>query len=278
MNEINSIEQILPLINSVKKESKKFFTNFFYDPKKLNLWIKKRILFYTNIDNSVVFIKKNKSFLNFFLCVNNSDELKDLLLKIRYRYTDVKLVTDIVEQEPRLGLVSDILEKAGFHKYTSLVRMSRLINNTNEDSFVPNVNYANINNLMQLNNLLNTYFDELAEQLPLIEELEEFIHSNKVLIVSENSEILGFVIFDIIGVTSYLRYWFVHPNHRNKKVGSTLLRKFFNESSNTKRQLFWVIEENENAIKRYKHYGFIPEALKDVVFINQNIKYESRYN
>jgi ribosomal protein S18 acetylase RimI-like enzyme len=278
MNEIHSIEQILPLINSVKKGSKDFFTNFFYDPTKLNLWINKRILFYTIIDKSVVLFKKNDSFFNVFLCVNNFDEFHNLLLKIRNYYPDEKLVTDIVEKEPRLGQVSDILEKGGFYKYTSLVRMSRLLSHTGVGSNEPNVNYANRINLVQINTLLYTYFDALAEQLPLIEELEEFITNKKVLVITEDSEVIGFVIFDIIGVTSYLRYWFVHPEHRNKKVGSALLRKFFSESSNTKRQLFWVIEENENAIIRYKQYGFIPESLKDIVFINQNVKYESRYN
>ncbi|MBA4320402.1 MAG: N-acetyltransferase, partial [Flavobacterium sp.] len=43
---------------------------------------------------------------------------------------------------------------------------------------------------------------------------------------------------------------------------------------NTKRQLFWVIKSNENAIKRYLHYGFKEEKMYNFVMINKNIRYE----
>ena len=65
--------------------------------------------------------------------------------------------------------------------------------------------------------------------------------------------------------THYLRYWFTHPDFRDKKVGSRLLRRFFEEGRDTKRQLFWVIRSNENAIKRYRHYGFAEENMFDFV-------------
>ena len=57
----------------------------------------------------------------------------------------------------------------------------------------------------------------------------------------------------------------LHPDYRDKKVGSRLLRRFFEEGKDTKRQLFWVIRTNENAIKRYKHYGFNEENMFDFV-------------
>ena len=43
------------------------------------------------------------------------------------------------------------------------------------------------------------------------------------------------------------------------------MRSMFAAGSNTKRQYFWVKADNENAIKRYQHYGFAFEPLKDVV-------------
>jgi len=39
----------------------------------------------------------------------------------------------------------------------------------------------------------------------------------------------------------------------------------FAAGSDTKRQYFWVKTDNENAIKRYQHYGFAFEPMKDVV-------------
>ena len=39
----------------------------------------------------------------------------------------------------------------------------------------------------------------------------------------------------------------------------------YEEGKDTKRQIFWVIRTNENAIKRYKHYGFNEENMFDYV-------------
>ena len=43
------------------------------------------------------------------------------------------------------------------------------------------------------------------------------------------------------------------------------MRLMFAMGANTKRQYFWVKTDNENAIKRYRHYGFEFEELKDTV-------------
>ena len=127
-------------------------------------------------------------------------------------------------------------------------------------------------------NILNRYFDPLAEQLPTKDEINNWIKLNHLILIEEKSEILGFVIFDLIGVTSYLRYWFVHPQYRDRKIGSTLLQEYFKISAETKRQLFWVIQTNENAINRYLHYGFHPENLYDYIMTNKNIHYETTNN
>ena len=97
-----------------------------------------------------------------------------------------------------------------------------------------------------------------------------FQNKNSMLVIKDEEKIAGFIIFEIKGFTSYLRYWFVDEKYRNKKVGSQLISKFFDLSGNTKRIIFWVIQSNENAIKRYKHYGFTEENLVDHVFSNKS--------
>ena len=86
-----------------------------------------------------------------------------------------------------------------------------------------------------------------------------------VLVCEEEGKMAGFLIYELNATTLYLRYWFTHPDFRDKKVGSRLLRRFFEEGKGTKRQLFWVIRTNENAIKRYRHYGFAEENMFDFV-------------
>ena len=114
--------------------------------------------------------------------------------------------------------------------------------------------------------------------MPTYKELVDWIRQEHISLYEVDGKIAGFIIYDLNGQTSYLRYWFVHPEYRNKKIGSILLNKFFSDNQEAKRQLFWVIQSNENAIKRYKHYGFESENLYDFIMTNKNIQYEAESN
>ena len=109
------------------------------------------------------------------------------------------------------------------------------------------------------------FFDEQTEQIPYYEELLNYVSQGHVLVCEEDGMMAGFLIYELNTTTLYLRYWFTHPDFRDKKVGSRLLRRFFDEGKDTKRQLFWVIRTNENAIMRYRHYGFTEENMYDYV-------------
>jgi ribosomal protein S18 acetylase RimI-like enzyme len=185
-------------------------------------------------------------------------------------------VVDIIGKGSDNNAVKEVLIRTGFYLYTSLVRMSKMnsVDFPGESGF-NNISYADKPKVHDVNRLLQTYFDPYAEQLPLIEEIYALADKNEIIIYSDdNQTIQGFLIFELIGLTSYLRYWFVHPEHREKRIGSALLRRFFAEGKEAKRQLFWVIESNENAIKRYEHFGFMKESLFDCIMINKNIHYE----
>ena len=54
---------------------------------------------------------------------------------------------------------------------------------------------------------------------------------------------------------------------------STIIRQTWPQlpEGGTKRQMHWVISTNDNAIKRYKHYGYIAESLYDYVLLNKKV-------
>ena len=100
----------------------------------------------------------------------------------------------------------------------------------------------------------------------IINELKMPAEYNVLIFIPKiENKIAGFLIYELTTTTLYLRYWFTHPDYRDRKVGSRLLRRFFEEGKDTKRQLFWVIRTNENAIVRYRHYGFVEENMFDYV-------------
>ncbi len=120
-----------------------------------------------------------------------------------------------------------------------------------------------------------SYFDPKAEQLPDTVDLLFWVEQKNIILFEEKGRVVGFIIYDLKVTTLYLRYWFVHPDYRDQKIGSQLFKEFLSRGKDTQRKLFWVIRSNENAIKRYIHYGFKEDKMYNFVLINKQIKYEN---
>ena len=157
----------------------------------------------------------------------------------------------------------------GFEEHTTLVRMSRVGGPSVHERVPGVVSEATDQDISSILDLYHQYFDPYSEQIPLQEELVQWVSSKSILVSRVGEKVVGFLIYELIGVTLYLRYWFVHPDYRDCKIGASLFREFFYRGKMTKRQLFWVITSNENAIKRYMHYGFSQEKMFDHVLIRK---------
>jgi len=275
MTQINSIAQIQGLISKVKERKKGYLTNFFLDMAKTSIWINLGLLEFEEIGETVFICRKNEGFNHLFIVTTSIAALANDLPCFISKRKEVIYVTDIVGKLADISAVYDVFVCNNFFQYTSLVRMSRIVNEPADEAFNKScVFIADREKGVEVYKQLHEYFDACAEQLPLIEEINAWVEANRVIIYSDDAKtVQGFVIYELTGQTSYLRYWFVHPDHREKKIGSALLRKYFADSRGAKRQLFWVIETNSNAIKRYEYYGFRQEALFDKIMVNKDIRH-----
>ena len=135
----------------------------------------------------------------------------------------------------------------------------------------PNAVIGTSEDIAQINIALKDNFDPLSEQLPSVDELRDYIERKQVLVIKDGSNLCGFIIFEVTGMTWYLRYWFTSSEYRNQGIGAKLLKSSLFMAKDTKRQILWVISDNENAIKRYEHYGFKRELMNDYVLIKRSI-------
>lgn len=273
MNKVESYKQILDDIRIIKNLKEGFLTNFYPDIEKVNKWIKYGELYSRKINNTLLLFRKREYFFNLFYCASSKYVLDSAIRELEVTYSGKHFIVDLLGSEKNVIVLKEIFIKNNFYNYVSLCRMSKSTNYVNSTDLNTVLKTAESQHSDKIFELLNTYFDPIAEQLPYLEEIINWIELGHIKIYEKDGLILGFVIYDLIGLTSYLRYWFVHPKYRDKKIGSALLKRFFYDSKGTKRQLFWVIQSNDNAIKRYKHYGFKPENMFDIVLTNKNIKY-----
>lgn len=278
MDKVTSYLEIQQLFKAIKEVNKGYITNLYAEIDKVNAWIGNGQFRIKVIGDTVFFFNDKTTFSNLFFCSSSIEALSKSLALLRSQIGDTLIAVDLIGKEPEIQSIVQAFSKNGFYEYTTLNRMSRNtptegLVKSNQDLSKPEIKHSK-----KIFDLLNTYFDPLAEQLPTENEISNWINENHLILIEEKSDVLGFVIFDLIGVTSYLRYWFVHPQFRNQKLGSILLKEYFKQSVKTKRQLFWVIKSNENAISRYLHYGFHPENLSDYIMTNKNIHYEEKNN
>ncbi len=270
MDKVDSFEKINILVNDIRSLRKGYLTNFFLDKKRHSIWIQKGELFSMSFWGCHFLLHLTDTVNSLFFITATKECLADSL-KIFLPMFPKQLVVDIVGDETIVNLKRLFLEH-GFNEYETLYRMCRVGIVEYDELSDTRVDFAEKSDCQSILDLLHSFFNPLSEQLPCYEEIMDFISNQCVLVFREGSKICGFIIFEVNGMTLYLRYWFVLPECRDKKIGSKLFNEFLRAGHATRRQLFWVIANNENAIKRYRHYGFNPENLFDYVLVKPAIK------
>lgn len=266
MKKIKSYEQIQNFVRQIRELRQGFVTNFYWDDNKHPYWIAEGSLVYEQSSNCVLMVRHSDGFDNLFYIATTFDALGEFFNKLQFIGT---LVIDVVckgegtaEQETFISL--------GFEKYQHLYRMSHVGSIVGSDWMQdPRVKYGEKTDVAFVYNAMQKNFDPLAEQLPSMKELEDYAERKQLLVIKEGDSLCGFLIFEIMGVTWYLRYWYTSPNYRNNGIGAGLMRTSLIYGIESKRQILWVIANNENAIKRYEHYGFKKENMNDLVMIKR---------
>lgn len=266
MNRIESYEQTQNFVRQIRELRQGFVTNFYWDDNKHPYWIAEGSLLYEQSDNCILMVRRCDKFTNLFYIGTSFEAFGDLLNSLQL---EGMLVADVVCKGEG-NAEQDAFARLGFEKYQHLYRMSHVGRIVGSDWIQdPRVMYGEKIDTTLIYNTMRRDFDPLAEQLPSIKELENYVERNQLLVIKDGDNLCGFLIFEITGVTWYLRYWYTSPDYRNKGIGAGLLRTSLIYGVDSKRQIFWVIADNENAIKRYEHYGFKRENMNDYVMIKR---------
>lgn len=258
---IKSFEEVRNCINRVRSLRKGFITNFFPEQRKVEIWTNHFLLFAKEIEEATLFIKQDEGFKYLFYCATNKKSLIEVLCSLPSN--EKYVVNQIVDSRTDASLIESFIS-SGYVVRKSLVRMSK-INKEAELAESDSDFDAKAEDIHILNSMLHQYFDKYAEQLPSEEEMKDFLEAKHAIVHRINNQIAGLILYDQTPSTLYLRYWLVNPEFRNQGVGSILIREYNRRGASCKRHMLWVVEDNDNAIKRYKHYGYKNEKMKDYV-------------
>lgn len=268
MDKILSFEQIQGFVSEIRSLRQGFVSNFFWDQNKHPYWIAEGNFFFLRKEACILMLHEKGNFCNLFYIATDWTVVSKAIASIPFETTCVMDIVCRGEGDEERNLLLGV----GFSPYQHLFRMSHA-GALADDSWEmdPNAVFGTSEDVAQINIVLKENFDPLSEQLPSVDELKDYIKRKQVLVIKDGSNLCGFIIFEVTGMTWYLRYWYISPDYRNQRIGSKLLKSSLFLAKDTKRQILWVISTNENAIKRYEHYGFKRELMNDYVLIKKSI-------
>lgn len=270
MHKIQDYSEIRDRISTLKGRVGTMVTNYFPNPSLHKKWIAESRLFVEDFPRCNIFIKKNDGFSElFYIAGNEAADLKPVIDFANRHQTTA--VIEVVANANKDGL--DLMP-LGFAPTCRLIRMTHSgILTTYENSDVPEIIKANEADIPLLLDIFSKYFNALTERIPDFMELQGLMKSDGIwLRKNKDGQCIGFIIFEHQGVNLHLRYWWTLPSYRGDGVGSSLFRAYIKASATTKRQFLWVFDDNENAICRYRHYGFETDGMTDNIYVVKPIK------
>lgn len=262
---VSNLSEISNAVIKVRNFKEGFVTNFFLDESKHQYWINNRILYIVDTPKVVLLFKKGDGYCNVYYIATNISELADMMDAVHTEFVDEQWFVEVVGRDVQCEPILKKLQLIGYTEYNCLKRMVKITSDYYDEKGLDGIEYALKDDVVEIDRCLHTFFNEKIEQLPLKDELIELIDRQCVIKCVEGNKTIGFLVFESNASTIHLRYWFSHPEYRNQKVGSRLLNRFFAIGKDTKRQILWVLKNNENAIKRYEHYGFTTENMNDYI-------------
>ena len=265
--------EVLDAMQRAKAGAAAYCTNFFPTQPKLQGWIDHGELLGEFRDRSAFFARKDRDFWHWYFCAPDAGTLEREVAELPFLRTE-RVAVDLVGNEASLGDLLRVAGGAGFRPYARLLRLARAAqpgqgDTGDEGSEVTCADKADCPAIMEL---LETAFDRYADQLPMAYEIEAAIAARQILVVKREGALAALLFFETQGLTSTIRYWVVAERFRSHRLGSVLMRHYFAAQSAARRFILWVTAVNENAVLKYRHYGYNPDGLVDHVLVNELIR------
>lgn len=273
MKPVTMAAQVLGAMQRAKTGAAAYCTNFFPTQSKLQAWIDHGELVGEFRDHAAFFVRKDRDFWHWYFCAPDRVTLEQEVAEWRFLRAE-RVAVDLVGNEANLSELLQVTGGAGFRPYARLLRLARASQPGQEDAGneTSDVVCAERADCPAIIDLLETSFDRYADQLPMPYEIEAAIEARQILLVKRDGVVGALLFFETQGLTSTIRYWVVGERFRSQRLGSILMRHYFAAQDTARRFILWVTAVNEDAVRKYEHYGYRPDGLVDHVLVNELIR------
>jgi GNAT superfamily N-acetyltransferase len=231
-------------------------------------WAERGVLSSISTPGAFLLLRRSRHVIHLSHVAVDKQSLREALLLLDELTVEEPIVADLVGQPADVEQITNSYALRGFSSYRELARMTR-IGSVGADLTLPEmaVHRAVHSEAAGVLAFLERLLDPLAEQIPELEDMESAADRGQILVAANGNAIEGVLIFQTIGFSTTLRYWFVEPRARSRGIGAVLMRSFLRQVAESRRIVLWVFIGNEDGIAKYEHYGFRRENLVDRIML-----------
>ena len=264
MNQLG-IHDIYSLQKEIKKNGKKYYTNYYTIDSADDFQIVKG-------KESVVFFAKEECFQRAYYFTSDLDELTSLFMRMKEMLVmDIICQGDMKEEEKRA------FEQAGFAKYAvyckrqyPLEKGGRTEKDTGifDEFYNPDFfQFAKDSDVPEIEALLYSVFDTVVSHLPTKERLAEMVQNRNVVCYRANGQIVALYIFLVQGRKLYSN---ISYNIASADVLYSMerrARELAYEEYGVKWVYAWYDIENKKALRRSV---YIDTGLRDYIYVKKD--------
>jgi ribosomal protein S18 acetylase RimI-like enzyme len=261
---------LLEALERVRRTGAGPVTNWFATAERIDYWIGRNSLSLLQGARALLILRRDRGFHRVY---HSAADLEALSAVLRSSSGELAangiLTADLIGRPLDVEPVAGIYRESGFADHNWLVRMIRTAAPEEVAESEPDVTFAGPADVEAVAAFLDRLLDPYTDQIPDQDEIREAASRRNIILVRRGESVGGLLLFETMGLTSHLRYWYVDGGARNQGIGARLIRQFFRLSSGSKRVILWVVGDNSDAIAKYRHYGFRPETLVDRIMIGK---------
>ena len=261
---VEDIQEIKEAITLLKEQGDEWYTNYYISDNEAGKWVGKKQLRIYQYEKAFFILRRKHHFsLLYYFAVS----IESLYLNLERLIDSTRGIISVdVLHRNTMGLEEEVFLNHSFEKRIRLYRM-RLGKRKKSKRRLPDACYANLKDAKTIEVMLHSAFDELCEQIPDLDEIEEAISCKQIMVIREDTEVVSFFWLERFGKSSIWRYWLTNPKYRDRSLAATVLyRQALALNEDATQTTLWVREDNQTVIKSYEVTGFVKDGLVDDVF------------
>lgn len=252
-----NLNQLRTYFSQIKLGCKETYTNF-YTQENTSYEVK-------ITPHSIIFLKKEKNFFRLYFFSNNLLKLKKDILNIK---NNKNIFIEILQKEEKIKF-------NGLCKKATYIRLKKDYKNTHTQSRTSEEKiYSDTLEAKKVQKLIQRDFNPYFDHFPNLKSIQKHLNKDHILFISHDKQICSYIMFDIKGKVAYINYI---ANYGGKKNLIKIWQIFYEKLNNflVESIYLWCDVNNTKAMNMYQIENFIPEGLKNFIYIKPPQKSKS---